>query len=180
MNGRDLRRTLEARSLIQRIYDDLRFPPPIPCGDLRMLASTAVWVVGIENRPKGERWARVFEILQLNENRWRALIRQDVPRHDPRHPAAVAVGADLPPNRGGLLPCYIPWKGWPDEYARAVRETGGGEWQPPKLGVCANDWPVLSQVAEKAPPVLQALPGLANGEDDLGEPPALKLIRHTP
>ena len=52
------------------------------------------------------------------------------------------------PNRGGLLPCYIRWD-WEKHYKRAR-----SSWEPPSVGICANDWPVMAKVvdASSAPP----------------------------
>jgi hypothetical protein len=52
------------------------------------------------------------------------------------------------PNRGGLLPCYVRWN-WEKNYKLAR-----SSWEPPKVGICADDWPVMAKVVEasSAPP----------------------------
>ncbi|SET51097.1 hypothetical protein [Nonomuraea wenchangensis] len=59
------------------------------------------------------------------------------------------------PNRGGLLPCYLPWD-WEKNYRKA-----DGSWAPPKVGIRADDWPVLARVeaARPVPPVLSVVLG---------------------
>ena len=48
------------------------------------------------------------------------------------------------PNRGGILPCYLSLRdtSWEDKY----REAAGPGWEPPEVGVCADDWPTLTKV----------------------------------
>lgn len=48
------------------------------------------------------------------------------------------------PNRGGVLPCYLSLRdtSWEDKY----REAAGPDWEPPKVGVCADAWPELAKV----------------------------------
>lgn len=57
------------------------------------------------------------------------------------------------PNCGGLLPCYFDWD-WPDAYA-----TAKPGWEPPRVGICADDWPVMAKVAAMEPPTLSVLEG---------------------
>lgn len=48
------------------------------------------------------------------------------------------------PNYGGLIPCYLKSVrkiSWEDMYRRLVPS-----WEPPKVGVCADDWAVLGRV----------------------------------
>lgn len=87
-------------------------------------------------------------------------------------------GAPAPlPNRGGLLPCYLPWD-WMKNYSKA-----DSSWEPPAVGVRADDWPVLAKVeaASPMPPKLRVVlggveidgPSLADATDD---GPALHLV----
>lgn len=81
------------------------------------------------------------------------------------------------PNRGGLLPCYLPWD-WAKNYSKA-----DSSWEPPKVGIRADDWPVLAKVeaASPTPPKLRVVlggvevdsPSLAEATDD---GPALHLV----
>ena len=45
------------------------------------------------------------------------------------------------PNRGGMLPSYIRANNWPDLYAVARLQ-----WEPPAVGIVADDWPVMERV----------------------------------
>ena len=77
------------------------------------------------------------------------------------------------PNTGGLLPCYLNWK-WPEMYAQA-----SPGWKPPRVGICADDWPVMARVTEMEPPALALLEGggEAVGGDSLPlDPPSLRLV----
>lgn len=100
--------------------------------------------------------------------------------------ALTAAGTvpDPMPTTGGLLPCYIT-ADWPELYAKARTS-----WKPPAVGICADDWPVMEQVAHAAPPKLLALDGgraaeVAAGATSAAEdlqsgqdaPPMLRLIR---
>lgn len=69
--------------------------------------------------------------------------------------ASGAVPEPLP-NRGGLLPCYIDCD-WPDLYAKARRG-----WTPPRVGIRADDWPVMEKVAAAEPPALRLITGDAH------------------
>lgn len=40
------------------------------------------------------------------------------------------------PNRGGLLPCYFK-----ADWEKVYRHYAGKFWEPPKYGLCADDWP---------------------------------------
>jgi len=40
------------------------------------------------------------------------------------------------PNRGGLLPCYFK-----ADWEKVYRHYAGKFWEPPKHGLCADDWP---------------------------------------
>lgn len=80
------------------------------------------------------------------------------------------------PNRGGLLPCYIV-SDWPEMYRKARPA-----WEPPALGICADDWPTMRRVAEQKPPELKVHFGGADatsGETaaDDTPAPALRLLR---
>jgi hypothetical protein len=85
MDGHELRRTLAVHEMIARAYSDDRFPSPrfsMGC-DVRMLTVTILWVVGIERKPKGERWTRVCEVLGLSNFKFWETIRADLPRYEP-------------------------------------------------------------------------------------------------
>lgn len=82
------------------------------------------------------------------------------------------------PNTGGLLPCHTPVTNWPDIYAEAAL----GNWKPPRVGVRADDWPVLAKVVEHEPVKLVLLHGeaqpappdgnvLRSGADGVLQPP---------
>lgn len=53
------------------------------------------------------------------------------------------------PNRGGMLPSYIRVNNWPDLYASA--RPG---WEPPAVGIVADDWPVMERVIGEPRPQL--------------------------
>lgn len=40
------------------------------------------------------------------------------------------------PNTGGLLPCYFE-----ADWEKVYRHHAGKFWEPPKYGICADDWP---------------------------------------
>jgi len=46
------------------------------------------------------------------------------------------------PNRGGLLPCYFK-----ADWEKVYRGHAGEYWEPPKYGVCADDWPTPGEMA---------------------------------
>jgi hypothetical protein len=81
------------------------------------------------------------------------------------------------PNVGGLLPSYIACD-WPDLYAQA--RPG---WKPPRVGICADDWPAMAKVTEVEPPELKVLAGGVAAGDVSPVPsgessaPSLKLIK---
>jgi len=83
------------------------------------------------------------------------------------------------PNRGGLLPCYLPWD-WMKNYRKA-----SGNWTPPAVGIRADDWPVLAKVeaADPNPPRLSVLTGdertLPKATEADAGPPQLRLISKT-
>lgn len=55
------------------------------------------------------------------------------------------------PNRGGLLPSYLGLNGtgtWVELYLSAVFH----DWEPPAVGVVADDWDVLGKVYAPARP----------------------------
>ncbi|MFC4006567.1 hypothetical protein ACFOY2_05000 [Nonomuraea purpurea] len=86
------------------------------------------------------------------------------------------------PNRGGLLPCYLPWD-WEKNYRKA-----DGSWTPPAVGIRADDWPVLARVemANPTPPRFKVVlggvehdpPGLEEADDSI--PPSLQLVTPDP
>jgi hypothetical protein len=47
------------------------------------------------------------------------------------------------PNTGGLLPCYFK-ADWEKVYRHYLPH-----WQPPKYGICADDWPTVEDVAAR-------------------------------
>jgi hypothetical protein len=236
MDSVDLRYLMKVRQDISRAMNDTRFPDPRRDGDLRMFVMTAIWVLGVERAPKGERIKRVCEVMHLNNFRFWELIRSDLPRYEPdsmherdgcaawlpraqrkcgrgtyigfqvtnpvdgtwelvgycsrhRDDADAAQLAErrrkeagLPgpsPNRGGLLPCYVPWD-WETNYRKA-----SGSWEPPAVGIRADDWPVLAKVeaANPTPPRLKVIlggreidgPSLADAVD--AGPPALRAVK---
>lgn len=239
MSGDDLRYLVKVRADISRAMADSRFPAPNRFGgDLRMFVVTAVWVLGVERAPKGERIKRVCEVMHLDDFRFWELVRSDLPRYEPeslhsgggcrgwmpraqrhcgkgtttafrvtdsadgtwelagycsahRGEAEAAQAAErrrrqagLPeplPNRGGLLPCYLPWD-WEKNYRKA-----SGSWEPPAVGIRADDWPVMAKVraAESVPPKLTVMLGgreldapPLGAADDSG--PALRLVGRQP
>jgi hypothetical protein len=234
IGGEDLRYLLKVREDISRAMKDTRFPPAAMDGDLRMFVVTAIWVLGVERAPRGERIKRVCEVMHLNNRQFWRLVAEDLPRYEPdREPWNAGCVVELPrakrpcgrgscvgfrvtnpvegtwqmvrycsrhreeadeahaaeqrrraaglpdplPNRGGLLPCYLPWD-WAKNYAIA-----NPSWKPPSVGIRADDWPVLAKVeaANPTPPKLRVLlggveidsPPLADATDD---GPALHLV----
>ncbi len=84
---------------------------------------------------------------------------------------------DPVPNAGGLLPCYFNWT-WADAYTTASL----GTWNPPRVGICADDWPVMARVVAMEPPKLVMHTGgvqAGGGPDPQDErlPPSLRLVR---
>ena len=81
------------------------------------------------------------------------------------------------PNRGGLLPCHTNVTNWPDQYAAASY----GDWKPPRVGIRADDWPVLAKVDAHERPKLVLLHGAAHdhGDDPPAPPAALTLVTAT-
>lgn len=47
-----------------------------------------------------------------------------------------AAAPDPVPNAGGLLPCYFK-----ADWEKVYRHYAGKFWEPPKYGICADDWP---------------------------------------
>lgn len=74
------------------------------------------------------------------------------------------------PNTGGLLPCYVNWN-WPANYAQA--KPG---WKPPRVGICADDWPVMAKVAGMAPPALSLIAGEGEADPLPSAAPSLRLV----
>lgn len=79
---------------------------------------------------------------------------------------------DPVPNRGGLLPCYMPRRDWPDIYRWALRHPG---WVVPAAGIRADDWPALDAVKGAGRPGLTVHAGEGAGEP-LRVPPQLRLV----
>jgi hypothetical protein len=212
MDGREIKRLVTARDLINRIHNDTRF-----AAELRTFAVTVVWVAHVDRRPAADRWQRVADLLGLNNWRFWNLISTDAPRYEPaslhsrtgcavprpraggpcgkspqhtfrvtdpatgewelagfcsahadygdqvhRAEQELRAAGPLPepmPNTGGLLPCYIH-ASWPDIYAQAR-----GGWTPPRVGIRADDWPVMEQVAAAEPPTFRLITGGGNPDD---------------
>jgi hypothetical protein len=128
---------------------------------------------------------RSFHVTNPNDGTWR-LVSFCTRHSDVASKVAMAerdrkAKGGLPeplPNRGGLLPCYIRWN-WEKHYKQAR-----SSWEPPKVGICANDWPVMAKVvdASSAPP--PALKVILGGEELDAAPlpseaissPSLKLV----
>lgn len=58
------------------------------------------------------------------------------------------------PNTGGLLPCYFK-ADWEKVYRHYLPH-----WQPPKYGLCADDWPSLNEAQPRRYGRLRAIDGL--------------------
>ena len=238
MDGHELRRRLDVHEQIAKVYADTRFPKSHFHPDLRTLAVTILWVVGVERPPKGGRWKRIYEVLHFDDQkahdnyRFWQIIASDAPRWEPPQEETREVQCEAPmirrsgpcgkrtswrfrvtdpetgqwrmtgtcsrhdeygrqlrltekalqqaggipeplPNTGGLLPCYFNWK-WPDMYAQA--RPG---WKPPRIGICADDWPVMAKVTAMEPPSLSLIEGDGQAEDGAlfpGAPPSLSIV----
>ncbi|MEW1846251.1 hypothetical protein AB0392_50555 [Nonomuraea angiospora] len=84
MEGRELRRVLDAHQLIARAYKDDRFPTSGRGGDFRMFVITWIWIVAVERCPKDDRWERVAAVMGFRNNFQIAqLIASDAPRYEP-------------------------------------------------------------------------------------------------
>jgi hypothetical protein len=83
IDGEELRYLLKVREDISRAMRDPRFPPAAFDGDLRMFVVTAIWVLGVERAPRGERIKRVCEVMHLNNRQFWRLVRSDLPRYEP-------------------------------------------------------------------------------------------------
>ncbi len=123
-----------------------------------------------------------FRVTDPADGTWRSVHycnrhHEDAERARLAERARVQAGVPEPlPNRGGLLPCYISWD-WPDRYAYA--KAG---WKPPKVGIRADDWPVMAQVRDLEPPKLKVIFGGAEMTShslppDGSSAPSLTLIR---
>lgn len=135
-------------------------------------------------RPCGRSPMVGFQVTNPVDGTWRMV--RFCSRHREEAQAANAAEkrrreAGLPtplPNRGGLLPCYLPWD-WEKNYRKA-----SGSWEPPAVGIRADDWPVLARVAsaETVPPRLsvvvggleQTIPAIEEADDSV--PPSLQLV----
>ncbi|WP_188197274.1 hypothetical protein [Nonomuraea sp. SYSU D8015] len=233
MEGRELRRILDAHQLIARAYKDDRFPTSGRGGDFRMFVITWIWIVAIERCPKDDRWKRAASILGLRNNfQLRELIASDAPRYEPEdrgawyapcpapmirrsglcerrgtirvrvtnpddgtwrpdwycsrhrdvanqvqeHERALLASGKVPeplPNRGGLGPSYLRWK-----WANVYRWAAGASWEPPSVGLCADDWPVMAKVlGRQAAPELAVLDGDGEASGWPGGAPGLRLVQ---
>lgn len=104
---------------------------------------------------------------------WYCSRHHDAARQVEAHQKQLRDAGGIPdplPNRGGLGPCYLSWN-WPDQYAAA--KPG---WKPPKVGICADDWPVMAKVVNQPSPTLAVLAGDGEAADWDGEAPGLKLL----
>jgi hypothetical protein len=128
---------------------------------------------------------RSFHVTNPNDGTWR-LVSFCTRHSDVASKVAMAerdrkAKGGLPeplPNQGGLLPCYIRWD-WAKHYKRAQ-----SSWEPPKVGICADDWPVMAKVVQASsvpPPSLRVVFGgreldaapIPSGD---ATAPALKLV----
>ncbi|MFI7691738.1 hypothetical protein ACIBQ6_21905 [Nonomuraea sp. NPDC049655] len=135
-------------------------------------------------RPCGRAMASGFNVTNPVDGTWE--LTSYCLRHREEARAALAAeerrqqaGVPEPlPNTGGLLPCYLPWD-WMKNYTKA-----DSSWKPPKVGIRADDWPVLARVemADPTPPRFKVVlggvghepPGLEEADDAI--PPSLQLI----
>jgi hypothetical protein len=112
-----------------------------------------------------------FRVTDAPTGEWRVVGYCSKHREEGRKVAAMErarmAAGNIPepnPNVGGLLPCHVQIKQWPDFYAWA-----SPGWEPPKLGIRADDWPVLTKVAIHTPPALSVIEGeglrVASGAD---------------
>jgi hypothetical protein len=120
----------------------------------------------------GQNGTRSFHVTNPHDGTWRLV--SFCTRHGDVASKVAAAERDrkakggLPdplPNRGGLLPCYIRWN-WPAHY----EEAAIGDWKPPKVGICADDWPVMAKVVDASsapPPPLKVI----FGGEEIGEQP---------
>ena len=79
------------------------------------------------------------------------------------------------PNVGGILPSYLG----PDTLWEELYRWAFPSWEPPYVGVVADDWPVLARVREapRSKPNLTVVDGDPGGEDGgSGPPPRLRLV----
>lgn len=83
IGGEELRYLLKVREDISRAMKDPRFPPAAFDGDLRMFVVTAIWVLGVEQVPRGGRIQRVCEVMRLDNRQFWRLVRSDLPRYEP-------------------------------------------------------------------------------------------------
>lgn len=74
------------------------------------------------------------------------------------------------PNYGGLLPAHVPWRKWEEVYRWAYPT-----WEPPKIGINRDDWPVLERIAGLEPPKLTVITGDAQMAVG-GEPPEFSVL----
>lgn len=73
-------------------------------------------------QPRASLWCR------QHHDQGKAFLRTATQPVDPPHP-----------NRGGLLPCYLSADG--QDWAQAYSQNAPPTWEPPSVGVCADDWP---------------------------------------
>lgn len=208
MNDREMRGLLRAQAIISGAYRDERlFPRNIHDNERRellMFIVTYAWVTYVEGVTGDERWDRLAKVMGLDNGRFWAIIRNDLPRYvppkrppgcvappprttfkitdattgrwrfvsycAPRHQALADAAAraeqDLhqagtvprpAPNTGGVLPCHLRLN-WANIYKQA-----NPDWEPPELGIRADEWPVMEKVAAAQPPKLKVVSGGGSG-----------------
>lgn len=129
------------RSLLRD--DTPRFEPPPSPGCEHVLAGGPR-----KGERCGKRQALTFKVTDPETGEWRR--SEWCAQH--REPGRAAQwreshrdktsDATPHPNRGGLLPCYLTpdGSGWEERY----RKVSPG-WEPPAVGICADDWPILTR-----------------------------------
>jgi len=112
----------------------------------------------------GRRGTHSFRVTDPSDGTWRTAAY--CTRHEAEAKTAFAAEQQMrrsriipepDANTGGLLPCYFRWD-WESCYAQAVRG-----WKPPRLGIRADDWPVMARAVPVRPARLTLVAGA--GED---------------
>jgi hypothetical protein len=82
MNGDEMKRVLDVHAILARAYADDRLSRRAgPC-NLRSFVVTTAWVCGID-RPEGNRWERVAELMGIRGDSLWSVFREDAPRYEP-------------------------------------------------------------------------------------------------